>query len=653
MITRLQDLVNKIPRIPVKGATSEGSLSRFTISGSISITKTLESGYYGLSLYNGTAPKELEVDTSSLDDLIKECDPVLLIEVKKRAEQVMSEKFPVYYEFYQSCIIVEDDSCETAYIMFNEILSEYEIHYSPKFILEKMLIDASIWNEDDVEMSIIKSFLFVFMHEMMHALRYHMANQASAVSKTNPTIINIMGDSFINTELQQVLNVPILYNCIDSKVTFKGKLNRNLNVHTLTKELKTWYTALSGKTVSTSDDPDVEPLKRGEQVTITIFVSDKGQEILFGKNSNLYIMELDRFLQKFFMVESAESGSGKGKESSEHGGISDSESQSTDQSGSDSSNTSSSAGDSDDYTDDEDDSDGDGESSSSGSSSSSSLKDSQTGQASGSSNSDSSGQGSGGTPGSSQQRATADDSLASAAAVQKARSNLEEAIQKVSNSKTETEGTAGDSLLKSIGADKLARNYKNVQTWKAKLNKYLTDCLSTTEKYNSELANARIEGQYGREEDVNVPKRIILAFDCSGSMGPEKFKQVMGEVENFLLANKYKRIEIIVIYWGSYTPEAIKMKLNKGLVQKIIASSKSLGGTDMYTCLDLVKEKYRKFDMMIIFTDGEIESTPKEDSKAFLRRVSSRVLYVLTKGGYSKYILNYDSGAKRRIIQAK
>ena len=188
------------------------------------------------------------------------------------------------------------------------------------------------------------------------------------------------------------------------------------------------------------------------------------------------------------------------------------------------------------------------------------------------------------------------------------------------------------------------------------MNRYLNECLGTSERYNSELANARIEGQYGREEDINIPKRIILSFDCSGSMGPEKFRQVMGEVENFLVANKYKHIEIICVYWGSDTPTIHRMKLNKGLTQKIIGSGQSSahGGTEFCTCLNAIKTKYRKFDLMIVFTDGEIYDTPSDENKAFMRRISNRVIWVLTKGGNAEHITrHFDKNCKRRLIKAK
>lgn len=546
-------------------------------------------------------------------EFVKDCSVMIIDELKRLMEAELQRRYLVYYEFYKRCLVVSDDRAETAYITYNELVGDYEIHYCKPFLIEKICTDAVSWNgstEEAVQANLVKSLLFVFMHEMMHALRYHMHNQESLVGILNSEVVNIMGDSFINTELQKSLGMGDLINCIDQTVGFSGVAKTTFKLMEFYKEVKAWSEHLTGSKKIDYGDTVEGRITKGTEISISITVDSKIQKSMFGGNSNIYMIELARFLDKFLEVKSAESGQGKGKESSDN---SDGKSQSQGDNGE---SGQSQSGDS-------------GDSSSSGSSSG--------------------GEGSGGS-----ERKKANESLNNEKAKNKAKSNLEDSINQANKDKTDESGggEASDELLKSIGADKLARNFENIQSWKGKLTRMLKECMGTTERYNSELANARIEGQYGREEDVNVPKRIILAIDCSGSMGPDTFKKCLNEIENFMVANKYKRIEIVVIYWGSSAYD-FKTKVAKNLVNQIKAKYKGLGGTNLSLAIQLVKVKYRKFDMLIVFTDGYIESIPEPESKAFLRRMCNRVLWVLTDAMYTENIKKYDSGAQRRIIKMR
>ena len=146
-----------------------------------------------------------------------------------------------------------------------------------------------------------------------------------------------------------------------------------------------------------------------------------------------------------------------------------------------------------------------------------------------------------------------EDAISEANSSQAAQAALEKGLQEAqqsseSKSSGETKSSserekqksqqAVSDLLQSTGLDRYTKNRANVSNWRAKLRKSLSKALGTTENFNSNAASARIEGELGRDEDIPVPRHIVLSIDCSGSMGPGTFKKALTEIDNFMVASR-------------------------------------------------------------------------------------------------------------------
>ena len=132
----------------------------------------------------------------------------------------------MYRSFLDAVILVEDEKCDTLYVTFNSLVDMYEIHYNKKFIID-YAIQMSLFDVGRVD-SMITTCAFFLAHEVSHVLRYHMYNQDSLIKNISPKLVNILGDSFINTELSDIFvidNHPKKFvGLIDNNIKFKGKL---------------------------------------------------------------------------------------------------------------------------------------------------------------------------------------------------------------------------------------------------------------------------------------------------------------------------------------------------------------------------------------------------------------------------------------------
>ena len=208
-------------------------------------------------------------------------------------------------------------------------------------------------------------------------------------------------------------------------------------------------------------------------------------------------------------------------------------------------------------------------------------------------------------------------------------------------------------LIDGLGISKGVINTSTVKSWKSSLKKVLRECLGSTENYNPNLPSARIRGQLGRDEDVSAPKAICLMVDQSGSMNVNKFSEALNEIEVFVKTARLRNVKVHLIMWGS-TAKYYKLSSTRDLAKNVKSKEEGLMGTDPNTFMDIVKQKCKRCDAYICFTDGQMNNDFNDESLLYFRKIKNRFVWVLTKSDYYlPWIVKTDTGSKNRTIIPK
>ena len=212
-------------------------------------------------------------------------------------------------------------------------------------------------------------------------------------------------------------------------------------------------------------------------------------------------------------------------------------------------------------------------------------------------------------------------------------SSIKEAKSLISSSKGETLSShvvsEFEDKVEEIESE-IVRPLKGLESnvnWKAVLKRYVVKGLSSEERYDVNRPNSRIEGQFGSDIDVSVPKRIAFAFDVSGSMGVDKYQEALNEIEKIVRSLRIKNIKIDIIWWGSSCRRE-SFNSYKSFKDRIEKRTPSLGGTDANIPIRELNKMERE-DLRFILTDGMFNK-PREVSK---KRV---IWYILRDGDVSK-----------------
>lgn len=229
-----------------------------------------------------------------------------------------------------------------------------------------------------------------------------------------------------------------------------------------------------------------------------------------------------------------------------------------------------------------------------------------------------------------------------------------EKVQKIQSVMNEEQKERIQALKSQMSSSVLSKvtTGSSVSSWKKAFGRMLANCLGIEEVYSNEVPSARIEGAFGREEEVPTLKRLLISLDCSGSMGPEQFQKALKEIETITKALKSKEIEVWVVYWGS-EEHLYKTKGTQGLLAKIRANSKSCGGTNFNQACEYMASKTPKFDAMVVMTDGYFDGKANPKAKAFISKNKRKLMWVVTPGHTTSYIESYDSGFKNRLVKQK
>lgn len=226
-----------------------------------------------------------------------------------------------------------------------------------------------------------------------------------------------------------------------------------------------------------------------------------------------------------------------------------------------------------------------------------------------------------------------------------------------------------EDILKDLGAGNLTSlfNPGNLKDWRSRLDKLFDKATGFDIITNPNLINKKIEdAPPGREDEDPQLKNIVVLIDLSGSMGADKFKQVISHVDTMIRARKLTSVWFHIIGFGDDNIRELerwytKVKGSKFKQMMMTKYKNDAGwGTRITPGFELAAIKVHKPDAIIVMTDAEIfdgASTLEKNSKAktFVKKYKNKIIWALTQGASLNKILEIDPTlkAKKRYIKFK
>jgi hypothetical protein len=217
---------------------------------------------------------------------------------------------------------------------------------------------------------------------------------------------------------------------------------------------------------------------------------------------------------------------------------------------------------------------------------------------------------------------------------------------------------ACEGLLRDIGVDTVVGyNVMTSSFWKRELHRIVKSCLSVDIFEDMELPSSRLEGEMGRESEKKSIKHIVLSIDCSGSMGPAQFMDVLIELQTMFKVLTQYRFKVHVVYWGARGELKVFEADSSNVFGSIVENAPSFGGTEFDPQMTYIRKKFKKPDVVVIFTDGAFISPRNsgefEENVSYIRKISKRLLWVVPKSfnGFSS-MEKWDLMVRRRTIKA-
>ena len=199
-----------------------------------------------------------------------------------------------------------------------------------------------------------------------------------------------------------------------------------------------------------------------------------------------------------------------------------------------------------------------------------------------------------------------------------------------------------NSLLGEMGTSSLTSLFKPEvkKDWKVLLERLLDKALGFSIQLNPNLINKRIEdAPPGRESETREIKKVLVIIDCSGSMGSDAFIKVINQIDAMMSAKRDlgKAMFQIVGFGDPYMEYVLAREARckgKKFKSTIMSGFKAGGSTNILPAIQRCVTKYRNFDAILIFTDGEIHDADRcarsQESVRFFKKNRDRVIWVLT-----------------------
>ena len=165
----------------------------------------------------------------------------------------------------------------------------------------------------------------------------------------------------------------------------------------------------------------------------------------------------------------------------------------------------------------------------------------------------------------------------------------------------------------------------------------------------------------GNEETEDKElKRLVIAVDCSASMGYRQFFPVFSEIENYALESGL-RISVDLVAWSEPGFSAVYRipTIRESFNSRVRAALGNVGGDTIFSsCVDTILSQVRSplaADYFLFLTDGIFnpDDVPSKRQLAFMRKIRGKLLWVLDlegRLGVAEPIGEWDRFYRRNYI---
>ena len=171
-----------------------------------------------------------------------------------------------------------------------------------------------------------------------------------------------------------------------------------------------------------------------------------------------------------------------------------------------------------------------------------------------------------------------------------------------------------------------------VVDWRSKLFNYITNELPVD--YSMRLPSRRFisTGVY-TPTVIKESLELIVGVDISGSISDDEYVEFMSEVVG--IANSYRQVTMRVIAWACAVHPDDDIKVTNDTQEMLLKGKfKGGGGTHLGCLTEYMKKNDYNTRLLVVLTDGYIESNPVLPDGV-------DVLFVLSRNGTSEVIKNY------------
>jgi predicted metal-dependent peptidase len=168
--------------------------------------------------------------------------------------------------------------------------------------------------------------------------------------------------------------------------------------------------------------------------------------------------------------------------------------------------------------------------------------------------------------------------------------------------------------------------------WRSKLFSYITNELPVDYTMRSPSRRFISTGVY-TPTVVRESLELIVGIDISGSISEEEYTEFMAEVIG--ISTAYRQVNMRVICWAHTVDERDDRLVTNDTKDELMKFKFYGGGGTTLSCLaDYMKHKNYSTKLLVVLTDGYVESNPRLPEDA-------DVLFVLSRNGTSEIIKNY------------
>lgn len=171
-----------------------------------------------------------------------------------------------------------------------------------------------------------------------------------------------------------------------------------------------------------------------------------------------------------------------------------------------------------------------------------------------------------------------------------------------------------------------------VVDWRSKLFAYITNDLPVDYTMRSPSRRFLATGTY-TPTVIRENLELIVGVDISGSIGHDEYVEFMSEAIG--IANSYRQVKMRVIGWACHVDERDDIEVTNDTQDLLLKNKFYGGGGTTLSCLtEYINHKEYRTRLLVVLTDGEIESTPKLPDNV-------DCLFVLSKGGRDEIVKKY------------